>query len=38
MYFVTGKFPVQMASNVENVSFWWRHELHLFMNKLEQNV
>ena len=21
----TGKFPAQMASNVENVSIWWRH-------------
>ena len=21
----TGEFPEQMASNVENVSFWWRH-------------
>ena len=23
--FVTREFPVQMASNVENVSIWWRH-------------
>ena len=22
---VTGEFPAQMASNAENVSFWWRH-------------
>ena len=22
---VTGEFPTQMASNVENVSIWWRH-------------
>ena len=22
---VTGQFPAQMASNVENVSIWWRH-------------
>ena len=21
----TGEFPAQMASNAENVSFWWRH-------------
>ena len=21
----TGEFPVQMASNAENVSIWWRH-------------
>ena len=23
----TGDFPAQMASNVENVSIWWRHHL-----------
>ena len=22
---VTGEFPAQMASNMENVSIWWRH-------------
>ena len=22
---VTGEFPAQIASNAENVSFWWRH-------------
>ena len=22
---VTSEFPVQMASNAENVSIWWRH-------------
>ena len=22
---VTGEFPVQMDSNAENVSIWWRH-------------
>ena len=22
---VTGEFPIQMASNAENVSVWWRH-------------
>ena len=22
---VTGEFPAQMASYVENVSIWWRH-------------
>ena len=21
----TGEFPAQMASNMENISFWWRH-------------
>ena len=24
---VTGEFPAQMASNVENVSIWWRHHV-----------
>ena len=24
----TGEFPAQMASNVENVSIWWRHHRH----------
>ena len=24
---VTGEFPAQMASNAENVSFWWRHHV-----------
>ena len=24
---VTGEFPEQMASNVENVSIWWRHHV-----------
>ena len=34
--FVTGEFPVKMASNAENDSIWWRHHdfdwigLHLF--------
>ena len=23
--FVTGEFPAQKASDVENVSIWWRH-------------
>ena len=25
---VTGEFPAQRASNVENVSIWWRHREH----------
>ena len=25
---VTGDFPAQMASNVKNVSIWWRHHSH----------
>ena len=25
---VTGEFPAQMTSNVENVSIWWRHHEH----------
>ena len=24
---VTGEFPAQMASNVENISIWWRHHV-----------
>ena len=24
---VTGEFPSQMASNAENVSIWWRHDV-----------
>ena len=24
----TGEFPAQMASNVENVSIWWRHHVY----------
>ena len=27
---VTGEFPAQMASNVENVSIWWRHHVLFF--------
>ena len=27
-----GEFPAQMASNVDNVSIWWRHHVsYLFM-------
>ena len=26
----TGEFPIQMASNAENVSIWWRHHVLLF--------
>ena len=26
---VPGEFPAQMASNVENVSIWWRHQVRL---------
>ena len=26
---VTGQFPAQRASNVENVSIWWRHHVHV---------
>ena len=25
----TGEFPVQMASNAENVSIWWRHHVNV---------
>ena len=33
---VIGEFPVQMASNAENVSIWWRH--HDNYNLLENKV
>ena len=29
---VTGEFPAQRASNVENVSIWWRHHDYLDMS------
>ena len=29
---VTGDFPVQMASNAENASIWWRHHDMCFTN------
>ena len=35
----TGEIPARMASNVENVSIWWRHHdtaHHLIVNKLRQ--
>ena len=28
-FVTTGEFPAQMASNVENVSIWWRHHERL---------
>ena len=35
---VTGEFPAQKASNVENVSIWWRHyvnaQQHVFLQRL----
>ena len=31
---VTGEFPTQMASNVENSSIWWRHHIE-FIGKLK---
>ena len=27
---VTGEFPAQMASNAENASMWWRHQLVIY--------
>ena len=29
----TGEFPAQMASNAENVSIWWRHQMETFDHK-----
>ena len=34
---VTGEFPAQKASNVENVSIWWRHygtTLHIYSREV----
>ena len=28
----SGEFPAQLASNVQNVSIWWRHHGHRFTN------
>ena len=33
---VTGEFPAQRASNAENVSIWWRHDL--FPSPAQQTV
>ena len=30
------EFPLQRASNAENVSIWWRHHLHMSMSILYQ--
>ena len=39
---VTGEFPTQRASNTENVSIWWHHEMkdrwHVLWNYPEVNV
>ena len=35
--FVSGEFPAQMASNVENVSISWRHHVDL-MNYEERMI
>ena len=34
---VTGDFPAQMASNVENVSIWWRHHRFRFQVEVANN-
>ena len=31
-----GEFPAQRASNVENVSIWWRHHAHQFLAATKQ--
>ena len=28
---LTGEFPAQVASNAENVSFWWRHHVYFVL-------
>ena len=32
----TGEFPAQMASNVENVSIWWRHHTQYTWHEKER--
>ena len=32
---VTGEFPVQRASNAENVSIWWRHHVKMLKFRLK---
>ena len=35
----TGEFPAQMASNAENVSFWWRHhDIDYYQSQFNQNA
>ena len=31
----TGEFPAQMASNMENVSIWWRHHENQLSSQIE---
>ena len=35
---VTGEFPAQMASNAENVSIWWRHNVNGGLGKWQHEV
>ena len=35
---VTGEFRAQMASNVENVSIWWRHHARPYQLKVPTNL
>ena len=35
---VTVEFPAQMASNAENVSFWWRHHDEIASTKLPHSI
>ena len=34
---VTGEFPAQRDSNVENVSIWWRHHVIRFTSESIQS-
>ena len=34
----TGEFPAQMASNVENVSIWWRHHVYVNIFQCDKSV
>ena len=35
---VTGEFPAQRASNAENVSIWWRHNVWQFLCRSPQSI
>ena len=38
LVFVRGEFPAQRASNVENVSIWWRHHVPCGYTVVRQSI
>ena len=34
---VTGEFPAQMASNMENVSIWWHHHVTKISIRIQEH-